>query len=352
MANAAEPPSAARAILLERPAKRGLPRRFALVEVLALQERTQPQAIGGIPATLTRVVAGLLAKRPAERPQDALQLAAQLRELLPLLKATPEDFADSALAQNAKHLSRALWWLQVRETWKRWAFAAAGVLAAAATGAGAYWGMSQTHAAPQVAAHEARLGEGSTNSVTTSALSAAPLIAEARPVSEPSIVASPIVAIPIVAIPIVATGIAPAQAPERLNAEVELAAVGAVAHRPEPKLKSRAKALAPSKEQTLSTGRAPTGNTRAETTADTATVARQASTPTTPLAVTPPAVTPPAVTPSAVGAQPSEAQSVPGQRRLRSNPAARTPGAGPRLWIDGDGSFVQPPASRVNRGAR
>lgn len=131
------------------PLRRDAPRRFSIVQVLALQERTLPQPISGLPAGLQKLLSSMLAKRPEARPQDALVLAQQLRLLLEgELKESPELFALSTPEQHGKYLARALWWSRLRQSSSRWGYAAAGFVFSALTGVAAYYGMSLTQAEP------------------------------------------------------------------------------------------------------------------------------------------------------------------------------------------------------------
>lgn len=130
-----------------RPTKGDPPRRFSLIEVLTFQERVKPHPIEGVPAELDALLSKLLAKRPDERPQDALDVAQRLRALLPLLLESPLEFAASTPEQNSRYLTRALLWIRLRQNGQRWTWAAAGVAMAALTGAASYYGMNASRAA-------------------------------------------------------------------------------------------------------------------------------------------------------------------------------------------------------------
>jgi serine/threonine protein kinase len=127
--------------------QRDVPRRFSLVEVLTFQERVRPKPIEGIPAELSALVQSLLAKRPTERPQNALEVAAQLRALGSQLQKAGVEFALSTPQANSRYLSRALLWIRLKQNGQRLAWAAAGVVVAGLTGVGAYYGMSASKAA-------------------------------------------------------------------------------------------------------------------------------------------------------------------------------------------------------------
>ncbi len=130
-----------------RPPRGDVPRRFSLVEVLAFQERVKPRAIEGLIPELGTLLLRLLAKRPTERPQDALDVAAQLRALLPQLVESPTEFAASTPEQNSRYLERSLLWIRLRQNSVRWTWAAAGVAVAGLTGAATYFGMNASRAA-------------------------------------------------------------------------------------------------------------------------------------------------------------------------------------------------------------
>lgn len=127
--------------------QRDVPRRFSLVEVLTFQERVRPKPIEGIPAELSALVQSLLAKRPGERPQNALEVAAQLRALGEQLQKAGVEFALSTPQANSRYLSRALLWIRLKQNGQGLAWAAAGVVAAGLTGVGTYYGMSTSKAA-------------------------------------------------------------------------------------------------------------------------------------------------------------------------------------------------------------
>src|SRR5690606_37301384 len=119
-----------------------VPRRFSVIEVLALQQKVKPRSIDGIPPKLNVLVSQLLAKRPSERPQSAREVAERLRALLPRLQEAPAEFAASTPKNNSRYLARALLWIRLRQNAAQWAWAAAGLIVAGSTGAGVYHGMT------------------------------------------------------------------------------------------------------------------------------------------------------------------------------------------------------------------
>lgn len=147
---AASAPHEKLAAAVPQPAKRDAPRRFSIVQVLALQENTVPQPISGIPVGLRQLLSSMLTKRADARPQDALVLAHHLRTLLDgELKESPEVFAVSTPEQHGKYLARALWWTRFRQSSSRLGYAAAGFVLSALTGVASYYGMSLTNAEPE-----------------------------------------------------------------------------------------------------------------------------------------------------------------------------------------------------------
>jgi serine/threonine protein kinase len=192
--DAVSPPGAAApaaAVVFEQAERRApkgeAPRRFSLIEVLAFQERVKPRPVDGISAELGALLLQLLAKRPTERPQDALVVAERLRRLMPQLLQSPAEFAESTPELNSRYLKRSLVWIRLRQSGRRWSWAAAGLAAAGLTGAGTHYSMSASRAAP------------STLVTVEQALQApAPLHSPTSP-SSPQFVAAPPVATPPVA---------------------------------------------------------------------------------------------------------------------------------------------------------